>query len=159
MHVFVLSTLFDITYTGVLSYKAKENNLVARNQQRNWQVLHQLLQLRTQPIFITQPVMSQVNLPELEIGIQFPGIHKVWVVVWAVEHTDLYSEQQDPVSILRQDFDKIPMIIGLDETVKFNKNCLETTGPNQNIAFSTRSDWNNRIPIDFDSLEKLYLNK
>jgi len=159
MYLYVLCCLFDITKTGVLLYKTGVNTLHQRNQQRNWQVTNQLIQLRTQPIFISDPQKVSVDLNETQFDLDYCGQHNVWYTVFAVDRDQLYSQKNDSVYALKEDFDQIPMIAGLDETVKFSTSCLQTTGNQKNICFYTREQWDNRIEIDFDSMETAFKGK
>jgi hypothetical protein len=155
MFIYVLSTLFDITHTGIVNYKPNVDPtlLTKRNQQRNWQVVQQLLQLRTQPIITTKPIITTADLTNFDFGNHYQGVHKIWTVIWAVEQVDLYGRQSS-IDLLSQDFDKIPMVIGLEESVKFEKNYLETNKEYKNICFYTPETWdNNKFDIDFLGLE------
>lgn len=160
MYFHIICTLFDITNTGVTSYSASANNLKARNQQRNWQVVQQLIQLRTQPLIILNPTDLLVNINNYEFGTNHRGQHRVWFTVFAVDRTEIYKSDTDSTAYLKIDFDRIPMIVGLDETVKVDKNYLITTGPDTNICFYTREQWpDNDYLIDFRLYENEFGNK
>lgn len=154
MYFYVVCTLFDITHTGVLAYKAELNNLSARNQQRNWQVVYQLLQLRIQPEIVTMPVDVETNVFLYNFGAEFKGIHRVWHTVFSVINPLVYDRDGDTTAYLKDDFADIPMLTGLNETAKFPKNCLITRGETANICFYPRDQWQNKgYEIDFDSFE------
>jgi len=157
MFIYVLSTLFDITHTGVLNYKPNVDPglLIKRNQQRNWQVIYQLLQLRTQPMTITKPVVTTAELSQYNFGSRYQGTHKVWTTIWVVEQNDLYGTRDNSIKSLLDDFNKIPMVVGLEESAIFEKNYLETSDDDTaNICFYTPNTWgNNKFDIDFHSLE------
>jgi len=151
MYFYVVCCLFDCTKTGVLTYRPGINTLHQRNQQRNWQVINQLIQLRVQPLLILDPISVEADLKDFDFSYQ--GRHKVWYTVFAVDRAELYNQKQDSVYALKEDFDRIPMISGLDETVVFAAASLQTQGNQKNICFYTQSQWNNRIDIDFANLE------
>lgn len=154
MYFYVVCTLFDITHTGVLAYKAELDNLRARNQQRNWQVVYQLVQLRIQPEIITTPSAVETNVFLYNFGSRFKGIHRVWHTVFAVSNPTVFEKDNNVTGYLYDDFADIPMIIGLDETAEFEKNCLVTNGNDANICFYARDQWVNKgYEIDFDSFE------
>jgi hypothetical protein len=138
----------------VLAYKAELNNLTARNQQRNWQVVYQLSQLRIQPEIITTPTAVETNVFLYNFGSNFKGIHRIWHTVFAVENPVVFEKEGNITGYLYDDFANIPMIVGLEETAKFEKNCLITSGKDTNICFYTREQWTNKgYEINFDSFE------
>lgn len=108
-------TLFDITATGVRSYfkesripfQDQAGNVIdnmpawtrSRNQQRNWETLNQLISLRTLPENITNPTKDKM----------------VWQFEFLVPDLSSLGDAQDPVKLLKNDADSVPMILGLDE--------------------------------------------
>lgn len=93
----------------------------ARNQQRNWETLTQLISLRTQPVSITS------------LG-QHDGI---WSFEFEVESGLVYSTsgQEDDISGLVNECSGVPMVTGLTETLT-EETVLITQGTGQNIWFS-----------------------
>lgn len=93
----------------------------ARNQQRNWETLTQLISLRTQPLSVTS------------LG-QDRGI---WSFEFEVESSLVYSTsgQADDISGLVNECAGVPMITGLTESLT-QETVLITTGPDQNIWFT-----------------------
>jgi hypothetical protein len=118
-------TFFDITATGVTghfksskqNFKDQESWNRARNQQRNWETLTQLLNLRTQIMEITAPVNDN-NLWSFEFGSEF----NVW------------DTGSDPVGVLKNDSDRVPMLRDLDNNPDIEE-FLVIEGPRQNIWF------------------------
>ena len=102
--------LFDITATGVTGhfkssrtpFKDRAGQSItsedtwnrARNQQRNWETLTQIISLRTQVIDLTQPD-------------RFDG---AWEFEFATETPDAYGPEDDPTQILRLDANGVPML-------------------------------------------------
>jgi hypothetical protein len=121
------STQFDITATGVVGhYKSSRQPFLtetewtrARNQQRNWETLQQLISLRTQIFNLTSPVRKNGQ----------------WQFEFASEITDVFGDGTDPVAILKQDADGVPMLSGLDNDSQIEP-ILITKGPRQNIWFT-----------------------
>lgn len=126
-------TLFDISATGVTGH-FKSNRLPyydatgqqitdqhtwnhSRNQQRNFETLIQLLNLRTQIFEITQPVRQQ----------------GAWSFEFQVESPGVFGED-DNFSVLYNDADGIPMLRNLNENGDLDP-VLITLGPRQNIWF------------------------
>lgn len=143
MFYYVILCLFDITDTGVLQYRADQQNLFSRNQHRNWQVLQQLMSLRAQPITIFPVQNKIVDLDDYEFGNIYTGQHRVWATGFAIEPTELYLYENNPNYWLEYDFDSVPIIAGLNETVKFDVPCIRSHGSGCNILFYTGVGWQN----------------
>jgi hypothetical protein len=126
--------LFDITATGVTGhFKSSRVPFLdrtgqqitsetswnqARNQQRNWETLTQLIGLRTQVDVLTQP----------------DCIDGVWVFEFATETPDAYGPDSDPTLILRTDSAGVPMLnTSIDDKITAGE--LVVQGPDQNIWF------------------------
>jgi hypothetical protein len=89
--------------------------MFARNQQRNWETLNQLISLRTQ-VFDVEPVAS------------VPG---EWCFEFSVEHGEVYNTD---LSGLIAECAGVPMLTGLTEKLTA-QHTLVTTGADQNIWF------------------------
>jgi len=132
---FTCKTLFDITATGVTGhYKSSRipfNDSVgnsiedelswnkARNQQRNWETITQLISLRTQ--------ISRLQSPKKD--------NNTWSFEFETETPYVFGPEENPTEMLLSDSAGVPMLIGLDN----NKNLdpvLIVDGDNQNIWFS-----------------------
>lgn len=134
---YMCQTLFDITATGVtghfratrVPFQDRASNHItdqqswerSRNKQRNWETLTQILGLRTQLFDITEPVrdMSGTN----------------WMFEFETEQQGVFGDDTDPVSVLRQDADGVPMLLDLDNRSDLMP-MLRTSGPHQNIWFA-----------------------
>lgn len=109
-------TLFDITATGITGH-IKPGRMPfwdrsgckitdigswnhARNQQRNWETVTQLISLRTQVNELTDPVK---NLDR-------------WSFEFAVDNENLFSDGSDPLAVLKADCQGVPMLVGLGES-------------------------------------------
>jgi hypothetical protein len=124
---------FDITATGVTGHfkssripfwdRAGQEIInemawnISRNQQRNWETLTQLISLRTQVIDLTDP----------------KKINGVWEFEFATETADVYGTADDPVGVLRNDTNGVPMLLMIDNQV--NSSELIAQGLDQNIWF------------------------
>lgn len=128
--------LFDITQTGVTGH-FKGNRLPfrdlagqdikseltwnrSRNQQRNWETLTQLIGLRSQIAYATEPQRDGQG----------------WHFEFATETPDAYGNVDDPTEILRNDCEGVPMLVSLDPGNIISAP-LVTSGPDQNIWFRT----------------------
>ena len=108
-------TLFDITATGItghhkpsrIPFTDNSGQLIlderswnrGRNQQRNWETITQLIQLRTQ--------LSELADPDTQDG--------VWQFDFATEVSEVFSDGTDPLGSLRADCAGVPMLTGLGE--------------------------------------------
>lgn len=126
-------TLIDITATGIT--KGQSN---ARDQQRNWETVLQVLGLKTQPLVIKHPVCWQnEDLAYLDFGEFYEGTHSVWGFQFRGERDDFYTLDQ-----LHEDFDQVPVILGLDETARFMLPIFHTQGTLKNIYFIQQESLN-----------------
>ena len=106
-------TLVDITNTNVTTGNTKE-----RNQQRNWETVLQTLNLQTAPLTIEAPAAHSGKLEAFAFGAHYPGEHKVWAFRFTVKADGIFTSAQAGCNTLNNDFDNVPIILGLDETAK-----------------------------------------
>ena len=113
MKTFICATLIDITHTGVTKGDSPK-----RDQQRNWETLTQILNLRTQIMSITDPVCED----------------DFWIFEFESE-SNVWNNGNDPVGVLKTDSDGVPMLRELNNNADI-ESFLVTQGPKQNIWFS-----------------------
>jgi len=91
---------------------------IARNQQRNWETLVQLIGMRTQIFKLTEPKRVQYYW-EFDFEVDTPGV---------------FGSENNPLEILLSDAAGVPMLIEL-----WNRRDIESVlvvnGPDQNIWF------------------------
>jgi hypothetical protein len=132
----ICRTFFDCSATGVtghfrpsqVPFEHRAGGVVqdqrswnyARNQQRNWETLNQLISLRTQPLSVTS--LGHNN--------------GVWSFEFEVESGLVYSTSglEDDIVGLVNECAGVPMITGLSETLT-EESVLVTQGTDQNIWF------------------------
>jgi len=128
-------TLFDITATGVtghfktsrIPFTDQAGHFIdsaeawnrARDQQRNWETLTQLIQLRTQVMELLEPWQEEDQ----------------WIFEFQIE-TEVFNDGADPVGILKKDSADVPMLRELDNCPDIDS-VLVISGPRQNIWFSS----------------------
>ena len=111
---FQIKTLVDVTETN--ARKGQDKKLV--NQQDNFNTLYNTIGLRTNP---TEFVIS-VNKDTCEdFGSKYKSKHNVWTIEFFVE-----AEDSTSVSLMEEDFEYVPVIFGLDETIEVDKNMFIT---------------------------------
>ena len=127
-------TLFDITRTDVkhafasgrLPFQDRAGRMItdhrswmlARNQQRNWETLVQILSLRTQPAGMTDPTFMF-------------GQDTWWAFEFAIDDPGFLAQGDRPYGQLEEDCAMVPMLIGLTEQVKITPMLI----PGINIIF------------------------
>lgn len=137
-------TLVDITATGVTRYRPEQEH--ERNQQRNWETVLQTIGLKTQPMMIKGPVVTESNLADgWQFGEYYQGRHKIWIWTFAVEHPDVFLVDTDPLGLLVEDFEQVPIIQGLDETARFMLPIFYPHGAIKNIYFK-------RLAVDLNNI-------
>ena len=94
-------TLVDITPTGVTNHTL--NNELARNQQRNWETVQQLISLRTQPTIISTDQFEDDVAHGYNFGINYQGQHKIWTFQFSVEYADIYQVGSDRFGLAPND--------------------------------------------------------
>jgi hypothetical protein len=131
-------TLFDCTYTGVtgnfrvnqLPFEDQSGKSIvsyndwnfARNQQRNWETIMQMISLRAQPTMSQYPEQQQ----------------DVWEFIFEVETPGVYSADGtvDNYDTLLNECHGIPMLTGLTEKSTLAPQ-LTARGQQQNIWFES----------------------
>ena len=133
MQVFEIKTLIDITQTGQTKFKSKDRLLI--NQQANWNTFLQVLSMRINPIFENPPQVQTISVNPEEFGNSYVteenNKHKVW-------HFKFTSERDGAVSeaTMQEDFDLIPVINGLSETILNSSDVFRTRDVQaRNIVF------------------------
>jgi len=112
------STLFDIS-----------RNNKDRNQLRNWHTLIQSIGLKSTPTIHSYPKKIYRNIDEMDFGNEYVGFHNIWLFDFELDNFD------GDLITLANDIDFIPMIIGLDESVKNMQSYTISHGSNKNICF------------------------
>ena len=103
---------------------------ISRNQQRNWETLVQCISIRAQPIMLKEPSSETVSVGSLGVG--YKGKHKVWTMEFGFENADIFKDGADPVKLLTDQLDIIPILTNLQETVKLTTSAIATTGAKVN---------------------------
>jgi hypothetical protein len=134
---FACQTLFDITATGVtghcraqrMPFQDNAGRLIsdqeswnrARNQQRNWETLLQILGLRTQLFDVTDPILDRTGTR--------------WMFEFESDREGAFGSESDPILVLREDAAGVPMLRELNNDPDIDP-FLVTSGPRQNIWFA-----------------------
>ncbi len=106
--IFNMFTLIDITET----HARRGDDRFRIYQQQNYQSVIQTIGIRANPIVIDSSNDVQ-DISKMPFG--YKGNHKLWKLRFEFDLTDAHSVEQ-----LIEDMDMIPIIPGLDETIKTN---------------------------------------
>ena len=129
-------TLIDITETKLT--KNRSDDKVACAQQANWMTFVQTMMLRTN-IFCESPRVTEYTATEfkkLGFGTDYTGKHTVWEVDCTTDEYQYFP----PLEALEEDFNLVPVIGELNETIKLNNNVFRTTPKARNIIFQGITD-------------------
>ena len=105
-------SLIDITKTGVSRNKEAENQKAVA-QFANYMTVENCLQLRSNIKILTMPKGKKMDISNLKFGDNYRGEQMVWEFIFEPEIPEAIS-----VKTLNEDFNLIPMLTGLDETIK-----------------------------------------
>lgn len=119
--------LFDITATGVTQNRASGDQR-ARNQQRNWDTMMQLVGMRTQVFNVEGPEQIDDN------DSPFGKNRKTWKFTFEIEPEAQWLVDGDEFWILKQDSDGTPMITGLTESSNIDP-IIRTSGSGANVIY------------------------
>lgn len=125
----VVNTLVDITQTN--ARRGDEKFLV--KQQANYMTIVQTVGLRVNPIPISIKD-KEGSIKNLKFGSEYTGKHRYWTFIFEHEYQDGLSHE-----MLLDDFDLIPIITGLNETIDINEPILRTKNKKTtNIVFEVQ---------------------
>lgn len=126
----IVKTLLDITET-----KKHKHNCVDKlevNQQANFMSFFNCLSMRFNPYYDVAPQVTEQDVEGLGFGSNYKGVQKVWTFEFTIETVVAGIDQQTLIN----DFDLIPMIGGLQESIQINNNVFMTTDDKtRNIVF------------------------
>lgn len=126
-----LYTTVDISNTG--QYRAESGKEQARWKEQNFQTVIQTLGIRANITQCSKPEFKEIagNI----VGFNTSNIIHVWYFEFHTERDYLFELDGNPIGHLIDDFDGVPFISGLDESMEQNYNVFVTNGPARNIVF------------------------
>lgn len=113
-----ITTLVDITRTQVTNNSA---DIKKKLQQSNFNTLLQTIGLRANITWQKDPSFDSGVLPE-----PFEGKASYWLWDFDVEQEYLFERDGDPIALLRDDLDNVPIIAGLDESIDLEPAVFKT---------------------------------
>lgn len=103
----------------------------AVHQYANYMTFENSLQLRSNVNIVEEPTMEKMDISNLKFGDSYKGEHVVWSLLIEPDFPDAVKQE-----VLEEDFDLIPMITGLDETINIKTGVYRTTDPDYtNVLF------------------------
>jgi hypothetical protein len=126
----IVKTLIDITETKRHKHNCDDKQLV--NQQANFMSFFNTLSMRFNPYYDVAPIVENVDISELGFGSKYTGKQNVWTFEFTIETAVAGID----LKTLNSDFDLIPVIPNLTETINTNSNRFNTVDDNhRNIVF------------------------
>lgn len=130
--IFELQTLVDITQTGA----RHGDDPKQQQQQQNFYTALQTISLRANPTIDCSPQSKTVPVKGMGFGSKYSGQHRVWYWQFSFEQPDSHN-----IDFLTTDFDLVPVIPGLNETINFNNAAFITSDKQfRNMVFLMYSD-------------------
>jgi hypothetical protein len=127
-----LITLVDITATG--QYRQEQGRQKELNQQQNFDTILQTLGLRGNVYYTVKPKVIEATGKSQ--GFSTTKNVKMWIFEWQMEIDHLFEKNNDPIYWLKHDFNLIPIIPNLDESIVLKRPMFSTDGSDANIIFS-----------------------
>jgi hypothetical protein len=125
---FRIQTLVDITETHA---RRQSNDKFAYKQEANFQTVLQTVGLRVNISYLNSPTFEEITAAKNPFDDKYKGKQMLWNFEFDVEYEDALT-----LEMLISDFDLIPIITGLNETIQLDKALFKTTGKDINILFS-----------------------
>ena len=125
---FRLQTLVDITETQV---RRQDSDKFAYKQEANFQTVIQTVGMRVNLEYTNSPSFEEITIGKLGFGDKYKGKQMLWTFEF-----DVAYEGALDLDMLNNDFDLIPIIVGLNETATLDKALFRTTPGDRNVIFS-----------------------
>ena len=124
MNKYKIVTVVDITRSGAIR---SEPDATKQGQQANFNSLLQAIGLRSNVEWTADPRMTEGRLPH-DIG----GRARYWTWVFHCERDDVFLRDGDPVGLLKDDLNGVPVVSGLNNNVDIDPACFLTSGEKSN---------------------------
>ncbi len=110
----VIETLVDITKSGVK--RKGQGDDIKLAQQSNFNTMQQVINMRSLINENSDPFVTTKDITG-QFGSKYKGEHKVWTYEFTIDRDSVYATAKDDAGLLKDDFQGIPIIGGLTETV------------------------------------------
>lgn len=130
----VIKTLVDITKSGA---RRSDNDPTKIGQQNNFNTLQQIINLRSLIEDNSDPAVETVDIDGMKFGSRFKGEHKVWSYEFTIDRDGVYHKNNDIIGYLKDDFQAVPVVGALTETINKPSVFKVTGNTDKNIIFQT----------------------
>jgi|DEB0MinimDraft_4_1074332.scaffolds.fasta_scaffold193096_2 hypothetical protein len=131
-------TLIDITETK--QHRSRSEDKFAINQQANFMTFFQVLSMRFNPHYVEGPTVSEMTeetIHKLGFGTEYKGKNLVWTFDFTIDSAVAGFEPEN----VAKDFDLVPVISGLKESILINNNVFRTSDlGTKNIIFQANDE-------------------
>ena len=125
---FKVKTLIDVTETGT---RRTDPDKRSYYQQSNYMTAINTVGLRANPDIEKRPTSSTVSVGNLGFGSKYKGKQTVWTFEFDIPYEDAVT-----IDMLVNDFDLIPIVLNLDETIEMKDAVFRTKSKDYtNIIF------------------------
>lgn len=124
MEVIRIQTLVDITNTNVR--RINQGTQLELDQFRNWTTLIQCIGLRSNMNYDRNPLVETQNVDKMGFGEEYQGDHRVWTFDFRPDIVAAFASKNDPIYLLKQDLDSVPVIVNLSETINIRQAVFNT---------------------------------
>lgn len=128
---YTIYTTVDITNTG--QYRSEPGKESERWKEQNYQTVLQTLGIRANTIPLEKPKL--VKIKGSLLGFNTNQIINVWEFSFETERDYPFGTDENPVEFLEADFNGVPYISGLDESMEQNFDVFVVDGLSRNIVF------------------------
>ena len=130
---FTLYTLVDITDSKVTNPKQSK---IGFYQAQNLNSFVQTISLRTQPEIVDVKSMGNKDLAKFNFGNEYKK-RKVWKIEFTCENPSAWTREDNPVALLEQDFNLVPVHVNLKENAKFPNLSVDTVSDEHRNTYFT----------------------
>lgn len=123
MQIIEIKTLIDITNTNVR--RINQGTQQELDQFRNWTTMMQTIGMRSIIDYDNDPKCELIDIKGQGFGSEFKGKQMVWTFQFRPDRPDAFAESSDPICLLKNDLDKVPVIINLTETINITEAVFE----------------------------------
>lgn len=134
MERYKVISLVDITRSGASRY---DTDKIKIGQQSNFNSLVQAIGIRANIEWNQDPKRLDGRFPD-----PIEGAGMYWIWEFTTERNQVFLKDDDPVGLLMDDLNNVPIISNLENTVEFSHSAFKTTGKDQNIWVSIISNYN-----------------
>jgi hypothetical protein len=119
MEIIEIKTLIDVTNTN--KSRPNQGKALEHDQYRNYTTLMQTIGLRCIIQYDSNPTVENLDLKNQGFGSAYKGKHNIWTFRFRPDRTGAFEENGDPVGLLKNDMNEIPIIGKLTETINIDK--------------------------------------